>query len=376
MSSNESLCSNCGKKGKDLWICGNCRQAHYCDDRCQAGHWAWHKQHCKKICSNRCKRGTDLKKWEVLHRKRGLKSGIDVEVFRGEVKATKSCLKKGSKLSKKSVRWSWKAISRQEIQMSRLCRFLKEGETVRDALERLRNKVDAFSAADVSGKGSLAKDKAISDYKTLYNISMGLANSGARYVHRTPRHFLEHLSLRGCDVREILQRRDMKGNFIDFPRDDSKSRDYDRKPSVSSHLNGKRMECELNGSTLSHCEMKPGSTSGERSSRAFGAFPSRLEDKAKMVVEDNGIDRKSTDRVFLRARRNPRLSRGHERMICEVKTPINSSGIFPISSCRMDFKKLHASYSMPGEKRKGYPERCYTVPSSVGLRMRSTRRKF
>merc|ERR1711874_367836 len=47
------ICWKCSREGKDLWKCGGCRKAWYCNDDCLRGDWDSHGCYCNKIQEKR-----------------------------------------------------------------------------------------------------------------------------------------------------------------------------------------------------------------------------------------------------------------------------------------------------------------------------------
>lgn len=46
-------CHNCGKIGKKLQICSDCKIVSYCSEECQMYHWENHEHLCKIICKTK-----------------------------------------------------------------------------------------------------------------------------------------------------------------------------------------------------------------------------------------------------------------------------------------------------------------------------------
>ncbi|KAF3832492.1 hypothetical protein F7725_026157, partial [Dissostichus mawsoni] len=51
VNEREAHCENCFSRREDLFKCGKCKQAHYCNVECQRSDWTMHKLECVAMCA-------------------------------------------------------------------------------------------------------------------------------------------------------------------------------------------------------------------------------------------------------------------------------------------------------------------------------------
>ncbi|KAL3065301.1 N-lysine methyltransferase SMYD2-A [Trematomus bernacchii] len=52
VNEREAHCENCFSRREDLFKCGKCKQAHYCNVECQRSDWTMHKLECVAMCAD------------------------------------------------------------------------------------------------------------------------------------------------------------------------------------------------------------------------------------------------------------------------------------------------------------------------------------